>query len=205
MGGDLANIVGADSTSGSSGSSKAKQNLHWNGRAYTQQDTWFYFNSTYGTSYHLMSTNYSRTTLGDFANSLPVNTYPASKNPGFTSPIDGVIKSIVYSFQSVNSTFTGTFQFGLIHGTIEPDTSSATVPTTNINIGDNGESATGNDTALEKIASDAQHRYIVSKDGINHSVKKGDMIMAACRRSTDTGSSTVYQLNLSINIVIEEE
>ena len=202
----LGTIVGDSSnSSGSSESSKAKKNLHWNGRAYTQQDTWFYFNSTYGTSYHLMHTNYSRNTLGDFANSLPVNTYPAAKHPGFTSPIDGVIKSVAYSFHSVNSTFTGTFQFGLIHGTIDTDTSSATIPTTNINIGDNGESATGNDTALEQISSDAQHRYIVSKEGINHSVKKGDMIMAACRRTTDTGSSTVQQLNLSINIVIEEE
>ena len=79
------------------------------------------------------------------------------------------------------------------------------ISTTNVNIGDNGESATGNDTALEQIASDAQHRYIASKDGINHSVKKGDMIMAACRKTTDVLDSTVRQLNLSIHIVIEEE
>lgn len=201
----LGTIVGADSTSSSSSeSSKAKKNLHWGGRSYTQYGNWFYFNSTYGTSYYLMHTNYGRTTLGDFANSLPVNTYPAAKHPGFTSPIDGVIKSVVYSFHSVTS-YTGTFQFGLIHGTIDPDTSSATISTTNVNIGDNGESATGNDAALEQIASDAQHRYIASKDGINHSVKKGDMIMAACRRTTDVLDSAVRQLNLSIHIVIEEE
>ncbi len=201
----LGTIVGAVSTSGSSGSSKAKKNLHWSGRAYTQHDTWFYLNGTYGTSYHLMHSNFSRNTLGNFANSLPVNTYPAGLNPGFTSPIDGVIKSVLYSFHSVSSTFTGTFQFGLIHGTIDTDTSSSTVPTTNINIGSNGESATGNDTALEITTTTPRHRYIVSKEGINHSVKKGDMIMVACRRTTDTGSSTVQQLSLSVNIVIEEE
>ena len=203
----LNNIVGGDSSnsSGSSESSKAKKNLHWNGRSYTQYDTWFYFNNSYGTSYYLMHTNYSRNTLGNFANSLPVNTYPAAKHPGFTSPIDGIIKSITFSFHCIDSTYVGTFQFGLIHGTIDTETSSSTIPTTNINIGDNGESATGNDTALEITTTAARHRYIVSKEDINHSVKKGDMIMVACRRTTDISGSAIHQLNLSINIVIEEE
>lgn len=189
----------------STNNNKSKINLSWNGRSYTQNDTWYYLNSSYGSSYHLMHTNYSRTTLGDFANSLPANTYPAGKNSGFTSPIDGIIKSITFSFHCVSSTYVGTFQFGLIHGTINTETTSSTVPTTNINIGGNGESATGNDTALEITTTTAQHRHIVSKENINHSVKKGDMIMLGCRRTTDTSDSTVHQLNFSVNIIIEEE
>ena len=200
----LANQVqGSSSTSTSS--AKSKVNLHWSGRTYTQNDTWFYLNTTYGSSYNLMHTNFGRNTLGDFANSLPVNTYPAGKNTGFTSPINGVIKSIVYSFHCFTSTYTGTFQFGLIHGEIDQSTTASTISTTNINIGSNGDSATGNDTALEKTTTSAQHRYIVSKDNIDHSVNKGDMIMVACRRTTDAGSSTVHQLNFSVNIIFEEE
>jgi hypothetical protein len=200
---DLSTHVGPPSSSGTT--AKSKLNLYWSGRAYTQNDNWHYLSSIWGTSYNLLNSNFSRNTLGDFSNGLPVNTYPAVMNPGFTSPIDGVIKSVLYSFHGVSGTFTGTIQFGLIHGTIDTNTSSSTVPTTNINIGSNGESATGNDTALEITITTPQHRYIVSKEGINHSVKKGDMIMVACRRTTDAVSTTIQQLCLSVNIVIEEE
>jgi hypothetical protein len=157
----LGTIVGASSSSGS-GSSKSTINLSWDGRSYTQHDTWFYFNSTNGTNYYLMNTNYSRNLLGNFAIS-PINTYPAGKHHGFTSPIDGIIKSITISFHCLTSTYVGTFQFGLIHGTIDTETTSSTVPTTNINIGNNGESATGNDTALEETITDYFHRHVVSK------------------------------------------
>ena len=58
----LGTIVGADSTSGSSESSKAKNNLHWSGRAYTQNDNWHYLSSIWGTSYNLLNSNLSRNT-----------------------------------------------------------------------------------------------------------------------------------------------
>lgn len=189
----------------STNNNKSTINLSWDGRSYTQYDTWFYFNSVNGTNYYLMNTNYSRNLLGNFANNLPINTYPAGKHHGFTSPIDGIIKSITISFHCLTSTYVGTFQFGLIHGTIDKETTSSTVPTTNINIGKNEGSATGNDTALEETITDYFHRHVVSKEDINHPVKKGDMLMVACRRTTDTDDSMMHQLLLSVNIIIEEE
>jgi hypothetical protein len=202
MAGDLANQV--QGSSGGGTTAKSKLNLYWSGRSYTFPVTqWIYFNKDYGPNAGLqgneMLKNYNSSTLGKF-DGTSSNIYPEGNHHGFTSPVDGKIKSIVFTF---HIDITGTFQFGLIHGSINSETTSGEIPTTNVNIGNNGDDSTGNDTALEKITTSINHKYIVSNDNLNHDVNKGDMIMIACRR-TNVDDGNNHNLYLTVNIIIEE-
>ena len=182
----LGNIVGADSTS-SGIATKRHYNIGWSGRGYTYYDYWYYLNDTFGASYQYMNTSHFSSTLGQTSAGLMV--WPAIKHIGLCSPITGKIIKFQISYHSI--TYSSTFEFALLKGTFEHGVDDT------INMVQVGETI--------NVVSDAQKHHTVSHTLTEDiSINEGDQLMIAIRR-TNNVDAVYHYLNLTFNIILEEE
>lgn len=179
--------ISGDVISSGGGAQKRHYNLTWSGRGYTAQNYWYYLNDSFGQSYQYMNTTHSSPILGQTSAGLMI--WPAIKHIGLSSPVTGKIHKFQISYSS--TTYSSTFEFALLKGTFEHGVDNT------INMVQAGETI--------NIVTEAQKHHTAShtlSDVV--SINEGDQLMFAIRRTNNIDANYHY-LNLSFNIVIEEE
>ena len=182
----LANQVGTPNTS-SGIATKRHYNTGWSGRGYTSYNYWYYLNDSFGASYQYMNTSHYSPTLGQTSAGLMV--WPAIKHMGLCSPVTGKIIRFQVSYHS--TTYSSIFEFALLKGTFEHGVDNT------ISMVQVGETIT--------VDSVAQNHHTVSHTVAEDiSINEGDQLMIAIRRTNNVDANYHY-LNLTFNIILEEE